>query len=62
MRRARRWLVAGLLAAAAITAFILEPFPRDLVLLPITRTHGVEFGDLLVLFYLLGAWIALRRP
>jgi hypothetical protein len=62
MRRARRWLVAGVLAAGAVTAFILEPFPRNPVLLPITRTHGVEVGDLLVLFFLLGAWIALRRP
>jgi hypothetical protein len=62
MRRARRWLVAGVLAAGALTTFLLEPLPRNPVLLPITPTHGVEVADLLGLFYLVAAWIALRRP
>jgi hypothetical protein len=62
MRRVARRLVASALAAAGVTAFVLEPFPRNPVLLPITKTYGVEAGDLLVLFFLVGAWITLRRP
>ena len=44
--RARRRLLALVLAAVAVGLVIVEPFPKGSVLLSVTTTHGVDTGDL----------------
>jgi hypothetical protein len=42
----RRRLQALVVAALAIGLVIVEPFPKGVVLLSLTPTHGVDVGDL----------------
>ena len=51
----RRRLQALVLAAVAIGLVVVEPFPKGVVLLSLTQTHGVDVGDLPALALLLVA-------
>lgn len=51
--RRRRRLLALVLAAIAIGMVVMEPFPKGEVLLSLTRTHGVDTGDIPALALLL---------
>lgn len=42
----RRWLQALVLGGVAIGLLVLEPFPKGKVLLSLTKTHGVDAGDI----------------
>jgi hypothetical protein len=44
--RRRRRVLALVLAAVAVGLVVVEPFPKGWVLLSLTRTHGVDAGDL----------------
>jgi hypothetical protein len=50
--RCRR-LQALVLVAVAIGLVVVEPFPKGVVLLRLTHTHGVDVGDLPALALLL---------
>ena len=51
--RRRRRLLALVLAAGAIWLVVVEPFPQGEVLLSLSRTHGVDSGDIPALVMLL---------
>jgi hypothetical protein len=52
--------VAAVLAAVAVAAIVVEPFPATPVLLSITRAHGIDAGDLpAIVLLLVAAWLAL---
>ena len=55
IQRRRRRLQALVLVAVAIGLVIVEPFPKGVVLVSVTPTHGVDFGDLPALVLLLVA-------
>ena len=38
--------MAAVLAVVATAMVILEPFPSGAVLVTLTRTHGIDVGDL----------------
>jgi len=54
-QRRRRRLQALVLAAVAIGLVVIEPFPKGVVLVSFTPTHGVDVGDLPALALLLVA-------
>jgi hypothetical protein len=51
----RHRLQALVLAAVAIGLVVVEPFPKGVVLLSLTHTHGIDVGDLPALALLLVA-------
>jgi len=51
----RRRLQALVIAAVAVGLVVVEPFPKGKVLFSLTRTHGVDVGDLPALALLLVA-------
>jgi hypothetical protein len=51
--RSRRKVLALVLVAVAIGMIIVEPFPKGVVLLALTATHGVHAGDIPALALLL---------
>jgi hypothetical protein len=55
IRRRRRRLQALVLAAVAIGLVVVEPFPKGMILLSLTDTHGIDVGDLPALALLLVA-------
>jgi hypothetical protein len=56
----RRRILAVALAAVAIGIVVVEPFPKGVVLLSLTDTHGIHAGDLPALALLLvAAWFAI---
>lgn len=56
--RALRRMFAVVLVAVAIGMVILEPFPKGVVLLSFSETHGIDAGDLPALALLLVAvWL-----
>jgi hypothetical protein len=58
----RRRLLALALAALAVVLILSEPFPKVFVVLSITRSHGIDAGDLPALALLLvAAWLAISR-
>jgi hypothetical protein len=58
--RARRRILAVVLAAVAIGLVIVEPFPKGVVLVSFTDKHGIDVGDLpAIALLLLAAWLAL---
>jgi hypothetical protein len=60
--RSRRRLLALALAALAVVLILAEPFPKGFVVLSITRSHGIDAGDLPALALLLvAAWLAISR-
>lgn len=59
-RRVQRKVLAVVLAAVAVGAIIVEPFPRFFVLLAISKTHGIDAGDVPAIMLLgVAAWLAL---
>ena len=46
MTRPQRRLLALVLAAVAVALVVVEPLPKGDVLLALTRTHGIDTGDL----------------
>ena len=49
-----------LLAVVAVLAIIVEPFPKGLVVLSITRAHGIDAGDFpAILLLLLAVWLVI---
>jgi hypothetical protein len=59
-RRARRLAAALVLVVVATVMVLVEPFPQGAVLVSLTRTHGVDAGDLpAVALYLLAAVLVL---
>jgi hypothetical protein len=58
--RPRRKVLAVVLVAVAIGLVVVEPFPKGVVLLSLTDTHGIHAGDLPALALLLvAAWFAI---
>jgi hypothetical protein len=51
----RRRLQALVLAVVAIVLVVVEPFPKGIVLVTLTPTHGIDLGDLPALGLLLAA-------
>jgi hypothetical protein len=52
--------VAAVLVVAATAMVVLEPFPSGAVLVTLTRTHGIDVGDLpAIVLYLVAGGIAL---
>jgi hypothetical protein len=51
----RRRLQALLLAVVAVVLLVVEPFPKGIVLVSLTDTHGIDLGDLPALALLLVA-------
>jgi hypothetical protein len=52
--------VAAALVVVATAIVILEPFPSGAVLVALTRTHGIDVGDLpAIALYLVAGGIAL---
>jgi hypothetical protein len=51
----RRRLQALVLAVLAIVLVVVEPFPKGIVLVTLTPTHGIDLGDLPALALLLVA-------
>ena len=45
-RQARRLAAALMLVVVATVMVLVEPFPQGAVLVSLTRTHGVDAGDL----------------
>ena len=45
-RQARRLAAALVLVVVATVMVLVEPFPQGAVLVSLTRTHGVDAGDL----------------
>jgi hypothetical protein len=45
-RRAWRRVAALVLVVVATVMVVVEPFPNGAVLVSLTRTHGVDVGDL----------------
>jgi hypothetical protein len=60
--RSRRKPLALALAALAVLLILSEAFPKGFVVLSITRSHGIDAGDLPALALLLvAAWLAISR-
>jgi hypothetical protein len=58
--RPARLALAGVLVVVATAMVILEPFPNGAVLVSLTRSHGVDVGDLpAIALYLVAGGIAL---
>lgn len=58
--RPARYAVAAGLVVVATAMVILEPFPSGAVLVALTRTHGIDVGDLpAIVLYLVAGGIAL---
>jgi len=58
--RPARYGVAAALVIVATAMVILEPFPSGGVLVTLTRTHGIDVGDLpAIALYLVAGGIAL---
>lgn len=58
--RAQRRIVAIVFATFAIGLVVIEPFPKGVVLLSFTESHGIDAGDLpAIVLLLLAAWLAL---
>ena len=51
----RRRLQALVLAVVAIVLVVVEPFPKGIVLVTLTPTHGIDLGDIPALGLLLVA-------
>jgi len=52
--------VAAVLVVVATAMVLTEPFPNGAVLVTLTRTHGVDVGDLpAIALYLVAGGIAL---
>jgi hypothetical protein len=51
----RRRLQALVLAVMAIVLVVVEPFPKGIVLVTLTPTHGIDLGDIPALGLLLVA-------
>lgn len=51
----RRRLQALVLAVVAIVLVVVEPFPKGVVLVSLSDTHGIDLGDLPALALLLVA-------
>jgi hypothetical protein len=51
----RRRLQALVLAVVALVLVVVEPFPKGMVLVTLTNTHGIDLGDLPALALLLVA-------
>lgn len=49
----RRRLQALVLAVVAIVLVVVEPFPKGVVLVSLSDTHGIDLGDLPALALLL---------
>ena len=49
----RRRLQALVLAVVAIVLVVVEPFPKGIVLVSLSETHGIDLGDLPALALLL---------
>jgi hypothetical protein len=61
-RSCRRILALALVTVAACM-LVAEPFPEGAVLVSLTRSHGVDAGDLPALgLLLLAGWFAHRTP
>jgi len=66
-RGSRRLALAMVLIVVATWAVVDEPGPRGPVILALTRTHGIDAGDLpaialyLVAGGLMGSWISMSR-
>jgi hypothetical protein len=58
--RPARYAVAAVLVVVATAMMVLEPFPSGAVLVGLTRTHGIDVGDLpAIALYLVAGGIAL---
>jgi len=58
--RPARYAVAAVLVVVATAMVITEPFPNGAVLVTLTRTHGIDVGDLpAIALYLVAGGIAL---
>ena len=58
--RRARYAVASVLVVVATAMVVLEPFPNGAVLVTLTRTHGIDVGDLpAIALYLVAGGIAL---
>jgi hypothetical protein len=58
--RARRRVVAVVVAAVGVGLVVVEPFPKGAVLVSFTESHGIDAGDLpAIVLLLLAAWLAL---
>jgi hypothetical protein len=51
----RRRLQALVLAVVAVVLVVVEPFPKGVVLVSLSDTHGIDLGDLPALALLLVA-------
>jgi hypothetical protein len=51
----RRRLQALVLAVVAVVLLVVEPFPKGIVLVTLTPTHGIDLGDIPALALLLVA-------
>ena len=51
----RRRLQALVLAVVAIVLVVVEPFPKGMVLVTLSPTHGIDLGDIPALGLLLVA-------
>jgi hypothetical protein len=59
--RRRRRLLALALVALAVALILIEPFPKGMVLVSLSRTHGVDAGDLpAIALVVVAGWLALR--
>jgi hypothetical protein len=57
--RSRRRILALALVTVAACTLVAEPFPKGVVLLTLTESHGVDAGDLPALvLLLLAGWFA----
>ena len=58
--RSARYAGAAVLVVVATAMVITEPFPNGAVLVTLTRTHGIDVGDLpAIALYLVAGGIAL---
>ena len=58
--RPARYAVAAVLVVVATAMVLLEPLPSGAVLVALTRTHGIDVGDLpAIVLYLVAGGIAL---
>jgi hypothetical protein len=57
--RSRRRILALALVTVAAGMLVAEPFPEGAVLVSLTKSHGVDAGDVPALVLLLvGGWLA----
>lgn len=58
--RSARYAVAAVLVVVATAMVVLEPLPSGAVLVTLTRTHGIDVGDLpAIVLYLVAGGTAL---